>query len=889
MQVPSTARRKGDCCSAASRDPDLPADAAEDDRWPTDEELDRADDSTAEIVPIMAAGFGLKDVKRQWKKWQDKVFYDDILPPTGSQQISYARLMMLLTERKVKRIIMLADGKVAIVEVPVEGYAIDPNEPLRSDRNDPSLLYGSPAPEWMMEKNRYFCELPGDLWEDGRFMDLVRMAQPFRNSDNRCPQDRLLQDYQVNCELVMVDPTNQSIWLNKFAEQFVPIVSLLVLRGAVGVGTFVAKRLGKVEKDPMQEIADELGAHTAKEFNVGLNPKKLGVTYADVAGIDKVKGDIQVAMDMLQGDAEFQAVGAKPYRGILLEGPPGTGKTYLAKAMAGEAGVPFFSANGAEFVEMFQGVAAARIRSLFTAARLVAPAIVFIDEIDAIGKARGSGVDSGSQEREQGLLQLLTEMDGFRKGDKVLVVGATNRASLLDDALLRPGRFDRRIYMGNPNAANRFRILQVHARFKPIDRAGNEEHEEDAVLHKVAQLTIGYSGAELANLLNESSILAVRYDKKEVDLPIILEAMEKIKLGLKKSPLPPSEPKRRLATLLAARAVALTLTPGLPPIEHITILPRGGVQERILFTPTEAGSGTELTELSYTARKADGKLMGSFDFSCRLIVPLYAARCLEEVLYGPDGMTLSTSSEVAEASEIAHWLVRGSNMHPAFRDSPMKYDMIMGGSPDPTTKGLEEVFEPLTMQLLEVTKARAVALVTARLPVIQAIAEELITRTDEQVSGEHIKQLLDEQNLPESDDSSVATTEQLLAAMQGQAASSGRASFRESGKLGASGQVSFRPAASTLAVTPASKLAALERILTGRAKPSDLPGSSGRTRAEVVKEQMAAHAARQEAAAAYASSDQQGSAAPFPPPPLEVDWEGELVSRWVGTKDVVEV
>ncbi|EFN59830.1 hypothetical protein CHLNCDRAFT_33680 [Chlorella variabilis] len=198
-------------------------------------------------------------------------------------------------------------------------------------------------------------------------------------------------------------------------------------------------------------------------------------------------------------------MGAHPMRGVLLEGPPGTGKTLLAKAMAGEAGIPFYSANGAEFVEMFQGVAAARIRSLFRAARKNSPSIIFIDEIDAIGKARSNGpTDSGTQEREQGLLQLLTEMDGFFQNDRVLVVGATNRVDALDDALLRPGRFDRTIYMGRPSPTNRLRILQVHTKNKPIDRSN-----EDALLRQIADLAIGFSGAELANLLNEGAILAV--------------------------------------------------------------------------------------------------------------------------------------------------------------------------------------------------------------------------------------------------------------------------------------------------------------------------------------------------------------------------------------------
>lgn len=698
-----------------------------------------------------------KTVKSSGKRLYDKVYYGDLFAPTGSFQLSYARLLELLHRRKVKRLILLSDGKSAIVEMPVENTESDFGT-VMYDRRDLTVQYAEEVPEWKMEKNRYYVELPGDVWEEGTLMRLIKDNQEKRvmiNGEVRIPYDNLLKLNEVRPELQVVDSGDSFVFLNTYSTQFLPIIGLLALRLLVGSGDWVLKKLGKKKKSAQEEVAEELGRHRATAFNIeeedDLDPKKkkktkrdTGVRYEDVAGIDAVKDDIKIVLDILLGGERFREMGAHPIKGVLLEGPPGTGKTLLAKAMAGEAGIPFFSANGAEFVEMFQGVAAARIRSLFAAARKNAPAIIFIDEIDAIGKSRDDLIaDSGSAEREQGLLQLLTEMDGFFQDDQVLVIGATNLASALDDALLRPGRFDRTIHMGRPTPQNRLKILQVHAKGKPIDRS-----DDDKLLGKVAELTIGYSGAELANLLNEAAILAVRKDSMEIDMGIMKEAMSKIRVGLPQSSIPDSPAKRRFAAVEAARAVAFALTPGLPEIQYVTIKPRGGVQARILFVPQEprADGGTWhslAAEGSKTNAVTITKSLSQYELCCELMTPLYVPRCVEELLYGEDGVTLLTSKEIAKAGALAKWLVVDSKLHPATRTTPVMTNMHMGGGDDPTTAWQDTKHDDLIVSMQRGAYARAWRLVNERRHAIEAVADELCTNADETVSGERLVQLLE--------------------------------------------------------------------------------------------------------------------------------------------------
>jgi cell division protease FtsH len=307
---------------------------------------------------------------------------------------------------------------------------------------------------------------------------------------------------------------------------------------------------------------------------------KTGVQFDDVAGIEEAKEELQEVVSFLKNPEKFTAVGAKIPRGVLLVGPPGTGKTLLAKAIAGEAAVPFFSISGSEFVEMFVGVGASRVRDLFKKAKENAPCIVFIDEIDAVGRQRGTGIGGGNDEREQTLNQLLTEMDGFEGNSGIIVIAATNRVDVLDSALLRPGRFDRQVMVDLPTYSGRLAILQVHARNKKI--------ADGVSLEAVARRTPGFSGAELANLLNEAAILTARRRKEAVTMQDIEDAIDRLTIGLSLTPLLDSNRKRMTAYHEIGHAIVGTLLPHADEVNKVTIIPRsGGVEGFTQFLPNE--------------------------------------------------------------------------------------------------------------------------------------------------------------------------------------------------------------------------------------------------------------------------------------------------------------
>jgi len=299
-------------------------------------------------------------------------------------------------------------------------------------------------------------------------------------------------------------------------------------------------------------------------------PAKPTITFDDVAGVDEAKQELQEVVDFLKSRERFQSLGARIPRGVLLVGPPGTGKTLLAKAIAGEAGVPFFSISGSEFVEMFVGVGAARVRDLFDQAKHSAPCIVFVDEIDAVGRHRGAGLGGSHDEREQTLNQILTEMDGFDTNTSVIVLAATNRPDILDPALLRPGRFDRRVVLDRPDVTGRIAILKVHSKGKPIAPAVNME--------VLAKQTVGFSGADLANLMNEAAILAARRNKKVIEMEDLEESIDKVLLGPeKKSRRISAKEKEITAYHEAGHALVAKLLPNADPPRKISVIPRGMV------------------------------------------------------------------------------------------------------------------------------------------------------------------------------------------------------------------------------------------------------------------------------------------------------------------------
>jgi cell division protease FtsH len=365
-----------------------------------------------------------------------------------------------------------------------------------------------------------------------------------------------------------------------------------------------------------------------------------GVTFDDVAGCDGSKFELTEVVEFLKNPAKFSALGAKIPRGVIMEGPPGTGKTLLARAVAGEAGVPFVSASGSEFVEMFVGVGAARIRSLFAEAKKNAPCIVFIDEIDAVGRQRAGssrgGMGGGNDEREQTLNQILTEMDGFEGNAGVIVIAATNRADVLDSALLRPGRFDRRVPVDLPDKDGRLAILKVHSRGKPI--------ADGVDLDIVAKRTIGFSGASLANLMNEAAIVAARRDKTEISYDEIDYSIDRLTVGMQKTTGVTFPNRQRLVAYHeAGHAVMGALTPDYDMVTKVTIIPRtNGAGGFTLFTPSEERLESGL----YSKRYLRGQLAVAL-----------GGRVAEELIFGEEEVTTGASNDLQQVRNIARRMV----------------------------------------------------------------------------------------------------------------------------------------------------------------------------------------------------------------------------------------
>lgn len=347
-----------------------------------------------------------------------------------------------------------------------------------------------------------------------------------------------------------------------------------------------------------------------------------GVTFDDVAGVDEAKQDFEEIVEFLKRPDRFTSVGAKIPKGVLLVGPPGTGKTLLAKAIAGEAGVPFFSMSGSEFVEVFVGIGASRVRDLFKKAQENAPCLVFVDEIDAVGRSRGTGIGGGNDEREQTLNQLLTEMDGFEGNTGIIVIAATNRADILDPALLRPGRFDRQVSVEVPDLKGRGEILKVHAKNKKLN--GEIELEE------IALRTPGFTGADLSNLLNEAAILAGRRGLDQISIKEIDDSVDRIVAGMEGRPLTDGKAKSLVAYHEVGHAICGTLTPGHDPVQKVTLIPRGQARGLTWFRPGE--EQTLITKQQIFAR----------------IVGALGGRAAEEIIFGYEEVTTGAAGDLQQ-------------------------------------------------------------------------------------------------------------------------------------------------------------------------------------------------------------------------------------------------
>ena len=363
-----------------------------------------------------------------------------------------------------------------------------------------------------------------------------------------------------------------------------------------------------------------------------LNEDQIKATFADVAGCDEAKEEVAELVEFLRDPGKFQKLGGKIPRGVLMVGPPGTGKTLLARAIAGEARVPFFSISGSDFVEMFVGVGASRVRDMFEQAKKQAPCIIFIDEIDAVGRHRGAGLGGGHDEREQTLNQLLVEMDGFEGGEGVIVVAATNRPDVLDPALLRPGRFDRQVMVGLPDVRGREQILRVHMRKVPL--------ADDVVPMVIARGTPGFSGADLANLVNEAALFAARENGKEVRMEHFDRARDKIMMGTENRSMAMSEDeKRNTAYHEAGHAIVGRLVPDHDPVYKVTIIPRGRALGVTMYLPE--GDRYSMTREGLHSR----------------LCSLYGGRVAEELIFGADKVTTGASNDIERATKMARNMV----------------------------------------------------------------------------------------------------------------------------------------------------------------------------------------------------------------------------------------
>jgi len=381
-----------------------------------------------------------------------------------------------------------------------------------------------------------------------------------------------------------------------------------------------------------------------------------GISFDDIAGIDEAKAEFEEIVSFLKEPERYTLVGAKIPKGVLLVGPPGTGKTLLAKAIASEANVPFYSVAGSEFVEMFIGIGAARIRDLFKKASENTPCIVFIDEIDAVGRERGAGIGGGNDEREQTLNQLLTEMDGFKENKGVIVVGATNRVDILDAALLRPGRFDRQITVGLPDRLGRIGILKVHAKNKPLDK--------DVSLVQLANRTPGFSGADLANLLNEAAILATRYNKDTISKKEVNEAIDRIIGGIAGATMEDSKNKKLIAYHEVGHAIVGSVLEYHDDVEKITLIPRGGAKGLTWFAPEE-----------------DQTLVSRSQLIARIITTL-GGRVTEQIVFGEPEITTGASNDLQQVTNIARQMVTRygmSNIGPIALEDDNNEQMFLGG------------------------------------------------------------------------------------------------------------------------------------------------------------------------------------------------------------------
>ncbi len=492
--------------------------------------------------------------------------------------------------------------------------------------------------------------------------------------------------------VTIISTEQRAFWVSVLSN-WLPVILFIALI------IFMAKQLGKGANS-----AFSFGKSQARVYSKN---NKNRTTFKDVAGMDEAKEELVEVVDFLKSPKKYTKIGAKIPRGVMLVGAPGTGKTLLARAVAGEANVPFFSISGSEFVEMFVGVGASRVRDLFQKAKSNAPCIIFIDEIDAVGRQRGFGMGGGHDEREQTLNQILTEMDGFENETNVIVVAATNRPDVLDAALMRPGRFDRRVIIDMPNLVEREAILKVHARNKPLDKSAN--------LKKVAQKTPGFSGADLENLLNEAAILAAKTNRTKVKQSDLDESIEKVGLGPEKKSRRLSEEEKKITAYHEiGHALVGKLLPGCDPVEKVSIIPRGMALGVTWFLPEEEKHLKSVSKFK--------------DEMCSLI----GGHASERMFFGE--VTTGASSDLKRATEIARKMVMeygmSEDMGPIIFGEQGGASFMgtdMGGKANYSDQVAYEIDKAVS-KIVHEAQERTVGILTENKSLLEKIAKELLKK-----------------------------------------------------------------------------------------------------------------------------------------------------------------
>lgn len=582
-------------------------------------------------------------------------------PPlnTASTRMSYGRFLNYLDAGRISKVDLFDNGRTAIVDV-----------------SDPELINGRPL--------RVRVDMPGTAPE---------VISKLR---------------EQHVEIDVHPARNDGALWGLLGNLLFPV---LLLGGLF----FLFRRSSNVPGGPGQAM--NFGKSRAR-FQM---EAKTGVTFDDVAGVDEAKEELQEVVTFLKKPEKFTAVGARIPKGVLLVGPPGTGKTMLAKAIAGEAGVPFFSISGSEFVEMFVGVGASRVRDLFRKAKENAPCLIFIDEIDAVGRQRGAGIGGGNDEREQTLNQLLTEMDGFEGNTGIIVIAATNRPDVLDAALLRPGRFDRQVIVDAPDIKGRLAILSVHAR--------NKKLAPEVSLEAIARRTPGFTGADLANLLNEAAILTARRRKPAITMLEIDDAVDRVVAGMEGTPLIDGKSKRLIAYHEVGHAIVGTLLKDHDPVQKVTLVPRGQARGLTWFMPSE-----------------DAGLISRSQLMARMAGAL-GGRAAEYVVFGDAEVTTGAGNDLQQVTAMARQMVTRfgmSDLGPLSLET-QNGEVFLGRDLVSRTEYSEEIAARIDAQVRELVQHSyelAIKIIRENRVVIDRLVDLLVEK--ETIDGEEFRQIVAE-------------------------------------------------------------------------------------------------------------------------------------------------